>query len=104
MPQLLSRISRSAAFRGRALKKKFVRKWGHFRATPLQRHESKHQRFAGDLAEIAHGLDGKRIFEIGSDSDAQFLREVIASGASFAAGVNPAIRTEIDSTEPILCF
>jgi SAM-dependent methyltransferase len=99
MPQIFSRISRSAAFRGRALKKKLGRKWTRFKARPIKAPDSKHQRFAMELNDIALGLRGKRIFEIGSDSSAEFLGAVLASGASFAAGVNPAIEREIHRSD-----
>jgi SAM-dependent methyltransferase len=95
MPNLVSRISRSAAFRSRALKKKLGRKWTRFKAWPVKAMESKHRRFAMELDDIALGLRGKRVFEIGSDSSAEFLGAVLAAGARFAAGVNPVIEREI---------
>ncbi|MBA2707458.1 MAG: methyltransferase domain-containing protein [Gemmatimonadaceae bacterium] len=95
---LIDRISSSLAFRLSSNKRKVARQWRKLRSASDSQGESKYSRFARELEACAGPLAGKRLLEIGSDTDGNLLRACIERGnLSSAVGVNPAITRNLEA-------
>lgn len=92
---MLKRITASIRFRAKANRQRFARRWRGLTASIGPRPASKYRRFVRELDELTGGLAGKRLLEIGSDPDGEFLSNAIEHAhVASAAGINPAIREE----------
>jgi SAM-dependent methyltransferase len=86
---MIKRIARSLSFRARAATRVTGRLFREIKKSFEPMPESKHLRMHRELEHLAGGLSGKRILEIGSDSDGEFLSFAMKhGGCSDAVGIN----------------